>query len=99
MDDYISRQTAMDCLTGIYEDPVSLHEYITVTLRKLRNAPSADVQPVVRCKNCKYWDESDIHSTVNPNCRCRAVVRKNYTDSEFYCAYGERKDGEQSGAD
>ena len=46
MDDYISRQTAMDCLTGIYEDPVSLHEYIATTLKKIRNAPSADVQPV-----------------------------------------------------
>lgn len=44
----------MDCLTGIYEDPVSLHEYIAVTLKKLQNAPSADVQPVVRCRDCRH---------------------------------------------
>ena len=98
MDDYIKRQTAMDCLTGIFEDPVSLHEYIAVTLKKLRNAPSADVQPV----QCGHWIESDTDGFV-----C-SVCRKGYRNQptlmgepmfEYCPVCGARMDGEQNETD
>lgn len=55
---------------------------------------NADVVEVVRCKDCKHWDTSDIHSTQFPdNRRCRGTLGKIYTEPNFYCAYGERKDG------
>ena len=55
--------------------------------------PSADVQPIVRCKDCKYWDAFDIHSTICPNNRrCKGIIGKMYTAPDYYCAYGERKD-------
>lgn len=91
MDDYISRQTAMDCLTGIFEDPVSLHEYIATTLKKLRNAPSADVQPVVRCKDCKYFD-SGTDEDGKPFFKCLGWVYGGTSEDDF-CSHGERKDG------
>lgn len=108
MDDYISRQAVVNVICDMHiggKDgvanalPNTYGADIREIIEQIDSLPSLDAVEVVRCKNCKYWDESDIHSTVNPNCRCRAVIRKNYTDSEFYCAYGERKDGEQSGAD
>lgn len=40
--------------------------------------PSADVQEVVRCKDCKYRKSSEF-------CECR--------EPNFYCADGERMDG------
>lgn len=88
MDDYISRQKLLKDIEQYHLSDGKFQYWVEVQ-------PSADVMPVVRCKNCKYWDESDIHSTVYPNCRCRATVAKIYTDSEFYCAYYERKDGKQ----
>ena len=49
---------------------------------------------VVRCKDCLYWDETDIHSTQFPNNRrCKGTFGKLFTEADFYCAYGVRKDG------
>ena len=48
---------------------------------------------IVRCNDCRHWDETDIHSTVESHCRrCRSFVNL-YTYPTFYCAYGVRKDG------
>ena len=53
-----------------------------------------DVFKVVRCNDCKYWDFSDIHSSICPNIRCKAIIGKTYTDADFYCAYAERREDE-----
>lgn len=61
---------------------------------ELNSLPSADAVEVVRCKDCKYWDIFDIHSTICPdNRRCKGIIGKMYTPPDYYCAYGERKDG------
>lgn len=41
--------------------------------------PTEDVVPVVRCKDCKYWDNGDCY-------------RIELTRPDDYCSYGERKD-------
>ena len=59
----------------------------------IENVPSVDAAEVVRCKDCKHWGASDIHSTIRPNNRrCRGIIGKMYTEPDYYCAYGERKD-------
>lgn len=89
-DDFIRRQTAMDCLTGIFEDPVSLHDYIAVTLKKLRNALSEDVVKVVRCKDCKYFD-SGTDEDGKLFFKCLGWVYGGTSEDDF-CSHGERKD-------
>ena len=44
------------------------------------NAPTADVAPVVRCKDCKYRYSDSWCEYVDD-------------DDNFYCARGERKEG------
>ena len=44
---------------------------------------SADVAPVVRCKDCTEWDE------ISSECSHWYGFREN-----DFCSYGERKDGE-----
>ena len=57
----------------------------------IREAPTADVVEVVRCKDCVYWDGRGYDG------RCEA--RKNglireYTNYDDFCSYGERKEQE-----
>lgn len=51
--------------------------------------PAADVVPVVRCKDCKY-------SAVDfENMRyCKFVTYYNHVPDDWFCADGERKDGD-----
>lgn len=54
----------------------------------IKSIPAADVAPVVQCKDCKHsWE--DISGLV---CSHRVCIDLN-VPGDFYCAYGERKDG------
>ena len=47
--------------------------------------PAADVQEVVRCKDCKFWDgEGRCEATEN------GLIRE-FTKPDDFCSYGERK--------
>lgn len=52
--------------------------------------PAADVQEVVRCKDCKYY----FKSTAYNGYLCGMAVGLCDVDDDSYCSYGERKDGE-----
>lgn len=52
------------------------------------------VGELIRCRNCKYFDMSDIGGTIPPIVyRCRRFART-YRYTEDYCSYAERKDGD-----
>ena len=44
----------------------------------LNEVADADVVPVVRCKNCKHWNNGDCY-------------RIELTRPDDYCSYGERR--------
>ena len=51
------------------------------------DAPAADVAPVVRCKDCKYWqDNNDGY----PHEECRWGHGET-PDANDFCSYGERR--------
>ena len=53
----------------------------------LEDAPTADVAPVVRCKDCKCWTEWD-----NGTGSCsRFALDWIGTDADDFCSFGERK--------
>lgn len=45
-----------------------------------------DLVPVVRCKNCKYYYECGVNFCDRLGMDCPG-------DSDFFCSYGERKNG------
>jgi len=59
-----------------------------------KNAPTVDAVPVVRCKDCKYY--------LNSNEKCELIdtrlhfyeTRNRWTDDDF-CSWGERKGGDE----
>ena len=62
--------------------------------RAIKNAPTADVVAVVRCKDCKHWrHETDgmiDHYECNVFCGCYG--RGYLTGADDFCSYGERKE-------
>ena len=60
-------------------------------VRRLLSIPAADVAPVVRCKDCKYWqDNNDGY----PHEECRWWHGET-PDANDFCSYGERKEGDK----
>ena len=51
----------------------------------LCDAPTVDAVPVVRCKECKYWQ---------PYCFCDLLLTA--MDEECFCSYGKRRDGNET---
>lgn len=52
----------------------------------LLQMPTIDAVEVVRCKNCRYWDDDR---------RCNGIKNGlvlEYTDEDDFCSYGERGD-------
>ena len=55
----------------------------------LNNAPTIDAVPVVRCRDCKYYE---IHKPkVLENCERKGYIIPMKPDD--FCSYGERKEG------
>ena len=52
----------------------------------IRDAPTVDAVPVVRCRECKHHHDCETHF-------CDALGMDCPDDSEFFCSYGERKEG------
>ena len=51
----------------------------------IRDAPTVDAEPVIRCKDCKYYQPGR-----NEWLWC--MMNHHYTDAGKYCAWAERKD-------
>lgn len=95
MDEYINRGTAIAKLTAL--EVSKPNATIVGAKRLLAKMPTADVAPVVHCKNCKHYD--------------MGVCLKIYSDGNMhpdawqsrrpddFCSYGERKEGADNGRD
>lgn len=84
-DEYIKREDAINTVrntfTGMTADTLEL---------RINDIPSADVAPVVRCKDCKHWTE-----WANGTGSCsRFALDWIGTDADDFCSMGERKDND-----
>ena len=69
--------------------------HVDVIADIIGNAPTVDAVEVVRCKDCKY-----SNMTVNGECKYCDIWfpdEAEYMDGDYYCASGERKDGDGNG--
>lgn len=59
---------------------------IRKALRCIEQAQTVDAVPVVRCRECKWWQEDDdVEHCDNPD------GLDNYAKPDDFCSYGERK--------
>lgn len=83
MSDYIKREDAINTVrntfTGMTADTLEL---------RINGIPSADVAPVVRCKDCKCWTE---WSNGTGSCS-RFALDWIGTDADDFCSMGERRE-------
>ena len=86
MADYIDRQEVLDAIQNVCKRTCTIARIMQKSINEL---PSADVQPVVRCKGCKYFESTDPYEGW-----CHTW--SDMTVDDGYCSYGERKDGEQN---
>ena len=85
MAEYIEREAAIRVVNG----QSSLTMTRSSLIDSISNIPAADVAPVVRCMDCKYWqDNNDGY----PHEECRWGHGETPDDNDF-CSYGERMDG------
>lgn len=57
-----------------------------VTKEDIKNAPTIDAVPVVRCKDCSHYRTNNTMGY--PHCE----ILKRFVTGDWFCSYGERKD-------
>ena len=74
---------------ALIEEALTEGAYGYVDALQIANAAAVDAVPVVRCKDCKYWqDNNDGY----PHEECRWGHGET-PDANDFCSYGERKEG------
>ena len=75
------------------------HEAVFMAIKALKEQARADAVPVVRCKDCKWYEES-IYPELRPNRFCYRLTNNkgvhigyNWAGNDF-CSYGERRQDE-----
>ena len=96
MDEYIKLEDAIDIITDLAgKAPTrSAYEAIWKSARMLKKIPVVDVVPVVRCKDCKYFNHENMeceNEFVSTDHEGGAQYSLNFWLDDF-CSYGERKD-------
>lgn len=80
MAEYIKRETVLE--RAEYDNNYRL----IIPVEVIKATPVADVAPVVHCKDCKHHYDCGVHF-------CDRLGMDCPDDSDFFCSYGERKDG------
>ena len=87
---YITKEAA---LNTIFSELPEAH-YPSRYAEKIKALPAADVVPVVRCKDCKWFVDNNGGEWYG--CKMFQVVRITPEDApkpDDFCSYGERRDG------
>lgn len=97
MAEFIDREAALEICDKEYKERLRMHDYCGDTVAwniggAIKGLPCADVAPLVRCKDCKHsWED------IGGLCCSHGVCVDLTVPDDFYCAYGIRKEGEESG--
>lgn len=92
MAELIERQAAIDAVTAVYVRTAGYktRERVWETREAIQKLPTADVAPVVRCKDCEYsYDE------ISYLCCSHGVCADCEVPPNFYCAEGKRKENDE----
>ena len=82
-------------IVGAIADKITESDRINININDAAHLiPTIDAVPVVRCKECKHWNQDEVFKT--SSCRISYDEKgfEKQTDADFFCGYGKRKDGE-----
>ena len=93
MAEYIEREAAIDAVTEVYYNTPDVNLSGEKFEAAINGILAADVAPVVRCKDCKQGEVDDPDFPDEYYCHAGC----GWNNGDFYCAYGERKEGADNG--
>ena len=79
---------------SFYETNEHSKEAYMETKGMLKTLPTVDAVEVVRCRDCKYWDTVPGSTFAPMHHQCKVI--KLMSTGTWYCASGERKDGDHA---
>ena len=83
--DALERRILMDA-PGFMDGGSEITKAFILAMIKTRSVtPTVDAIPVVRCNDCKWWNEN-----LGEYCE----KRDSYPGADWFCADGERRDGD-----
>ena len=89
MDEYIRREDVIEWFMPYAHAGESIDADVVIS--DIKGMKAADVATVVRCKDCKHsWED------IGGLCCSHGVCVDLTVPDDFYCAYGIRKEGEES---
>lgn len=65
-----------------------IDDEIREVAERIVNKLFEDVVEVVRCKDCKYWDKSDMR--MDDKCECKRLWDE-HTCADDFCSRGEKR--------
>ena len=71
------------------------HQSLKTIGEALDKTPTVDAVPVIRCKDCKYRHESIMYGFECDKAVYPDEDSRNVFNGDWFCADGERNDGEQ----
>lgn len=91
---YVEKEKVLEIAKDEYYSDFHKSMADLTSLRELlEDTPAADVVEVVRCKDCKWYQNLEIVDKVQTRCFNLAGLSRVCNPNDF-CSYGERKDGE-----
>lgn len=91
--EWIKRIPLKDLSDGLGLCRVIMEEDFKRAIRTIPAGTIIDVDPVVRCRECKQGEVDDPDFPDQYYCHAGCGWNK----GDFYCAYGERKEGAENG--
>lgn len=80
-------------------DGITATTVLKQTITDIKNEPTIDAVPVVRCKDCRYWKDQAEGVVEVPvceyDCRNGKIGITQIMGAEDYCSHGERREDER----
>lgn len=91
MKEYIEREAAIKAILGLIIVDSVVAQYANAACFNLQGLPTADVAPVVRCKDCRYYQTTKVNEKGFLICPASGME---ITETD-YCSYGALMDGKE----
>jgi len=87
MYDYIKKQVTIDEINKALDRETLLNSFVRkIAVEAVKKLPSADAQPVVRCKDCKWFNKI--------GCAIKIVDESDKPHEDDFCSFAERRTDE-----
>lgn len=87
MDDYVTEHNALRDVERV--------DGVLMAKSFIDEQPTVDAVQVVRCKDCKFWDRTNMVTDIGfPDLARCLDGHKDYTNEFWFCADGERREEE-----